>query len=145
MNQATWVVVANSAQARIFSKDNSNHLKEIQTFVHPGSRLHEGDLSEDKSGCAPDGVCNSHSSWEQETSVKRRERIQFAKELTDFLETARSRGEFAKLYIAASPAFLGEIRREMNKHLLQCLVEEVDKDITHKKSEEIRTFFPYIF
>lgn len=144
MNKDTWVVVANSTQARIFKAGTARNLKEVEALVHPESRLHEGDIIADKAGCSSDGVCDGRSAWEQETSPKRREMINFAKELTHHLEDARNHDEFGKLYIAASPAFLGQIRHEMSGPLTQYLAGEVDKDITHLQPKEIREYFPYV-
>jgi len=144
MRKDTWVIVANSTQARIFKAGETRTLVEVNALVHPESRLHEGDIVADKSGCSSDGVCDSRSSWEQETSPKRREMNNFAKQLADHLESARNHGEFTKFYIAASPAFLGQMRHEMSNPLIQFLAGEVDKDITHMKPDEIREYFPYV-
>lgn len=145
MRSAKWVVVANSSQARIFSHDGLKGLKEIQTFVHPVSRLRKEEICSDRCGCANDGINKSHSSWEPEVPLKKRERSMFAKQLAEYLDSARLRGEFTHLYLAASPAFLGDVRAEMNSDLTKCLEEEVGKDITHKTTKEISSFFKYGF
>ena len=43
----TWIVVADSSRARIFSKNGRTPLREEAGFIHPESRLHEQDLTSD--------------------------------------------------------------------------------------------------
>ncbi|MBA3603708.1 MAG: host attachment protein [Parachlamydiaceae bacterium] len=44
----TWIVVANSATARVFELEKSGNIKEIETLVHAQSRLHGRDLTTDR-------------------------------------------------------------------------------------------------
>ena len=47
----TWVLVADSCRARIFSADKSNGpISEIETLAHPEARLHERDITSDVPG-----------------------------------------------------------------------------------------------
>ncbi|MCW8855424.1 MAG: host attachment protein, partial [Gammaproteobacteria bacterium] len=47
----TWVVVADSSRARIFTAETSTSaLQEIETLAHPEGRLHEQALSSDLPG-----------------------------------------------------------------------------------------------
>ena len=45
----TYIVVADAARARIFTRD-ALHLAEQESLVHAAGRLHEGDLITDRRG-----------------------------------------------------------------------------------------------
>ena len=54
MSQA-WIVVADSARARIFEADShSGSCSEVADLTHPASRAHERDLASDRPGRAFD-------------------------------------------------------------------------------------------
>ncbi|MGA8164402.1 MAG: host attachment protein [Waddliaceae bacterium] len=141
MKKETWVIVANNSQARLFKLDRLN-LVEIEAFIHPEGRLHERDLTADEPGVYHPRVGEGKYAMGQQHSPKKNEAILFAKKLGDFLENARGRGDIERLFIAASPGFLGLLRQEMTHHTSQLIAAEVDKDITHLKPEDIRGYFP---
>jgi len=139
MNKKTWILVANSAIARIFRLDKLQ-LIEMDTFVNPEGRMHNKDLTSDKPGAAFDGsgrypMNKSHTLKEAEVEF-------FAKKVADHLDHARASGEIERLFIAANPGFLGLIRGALT-HPCESIVEKsVDKDITNMKPDEIRGYFP---
>lgn len=141
MKKKSWVVVANSAQARLFKLDNLA-LSEMDSLVHAESRMHGIDLTTDKSGNNHEGIGSGHAALEKQFSPKKHEAIIFAKQLAAHLDHARSSGEIDKLFLAASPSFLGLLRQEMNVLTANLVVAEVDKDITHLKTNEIIKHFP---
>lgn len=141
MKKETWVVVANSSQARIFKLEKLA-LQEIETFIHPQSRLHEGDLVADKYGTTNPSIGISRDSMDQQTSAKKVEAINFAKQVSDFMESARTSDKIERFFVAASPAFLGLLRQELHQATASLIAEEVAKDITHMQPKEIITYFP---
>lgn len=141
MQKETWIVVANSTQARIFKLEGLT-LIEQDSLIHAESRMHEKDLIADKPGAAYSGVAQGRYGMGQQQSPKKIEVSLFAKQISDHLDNARATGRLERIYLAASPSFLGLLRSEMNNHTQNLVAAEVDKDITHMKEDEILGYFP---
>lgn len=142
MKKEAWIVVADDAYARIFKLDK-RHLQEIKTLVHPESRLHERDLISDKPGRSFESHTSTRRAVSPPVSQKKHEAEIFAKFVADFLENAVSDGHIDRIYLAASPNFLGLLRQSMSKLISRLIVCEINKNITHLNSNEIETFFPF--
>ena len=143
MQKETWIVVANSTHARFFKLDSHYKLVEMPGLVHVESRMHEGDVLEEKTGK------NLSARWgsalyptERQHTPKKVEAMTFAKQVADHIENARATGQIQKLFVAASPSFLGLLRQELSQQTLNLLQEEVPKDITLLNPENIRDYFP---
>lgn len=143
MAKEKWIIAANSTIARLFKLEGME-LIEMPALVHPEGRLHGKDLVSDQQGevygSGPYNV--SRYAAEPKTPPKKNEDQQFAKEVADHLELARAKGIIEKLYLAASPAFLGLVRQEFQKPLSDIIETSVSKDITHLDKKQIRTYFP---
>jgi len=143
MKRETWVIVADNAYARVFKLEKNRTLKEIETLVHPESRLHERDLVSDRPGRTFESNTVARRSLGQQTPPKKQEAINFAKLVSDYLDTATSNGVIERIYLAASPSFLGLLRQSLNKNTIQLIASEINKEITHLDISEIETFFPF--
>lgn len=141
MKKESWVIIANSSHARLFKLENLD-LIEMDSLIHPECRMHEKDLVADKPGATYEGVGQGRVSMEQQQSPKKREATLFAKQVAEHLDLARSKGEIDRVFIAASPSFLGLLRQEMNDRTAGLVAAEVDKDITSLKVNEIISYFP---
>ena len=137
-----WVAVADSSRARIFEAETpASSLKEIQTFAHPEARLHEGDLTTDRSGRDTNSSAGSHG-FGTENQAKEEEAQRFASMVCSNLETACKQGNFKKLYIIAAPAFLGLMRKHRSNQVKNLLVDELPKNLATKDPETIRSHLP---
>lgn len=138
----TWVVVADSSRARIFTAArNATPLEEIETLAHPAARLHKGDLVSDKAGRDHNPGSTSHDMGGK-SDAKHEEAVRFANQLCDTLESARTAGRFGKLYIIASPAFLGIVRKQMSAALQKLVADEIPKELTRQTPADIRKQLP---
>lgn len=144
MKKDTWVVVANSSQARIFKANTNQHLEELDALVHPEGRLHTSEIIDNNQGETKESHGNGRHPMEPSTQPKKQEAINFAKEILVHLDSARTNGSIDKFYLLASPAFLGLLRQEMPHPLQNIKAGEVDKDVTHMKPDEIREYLPYV-
>jgi protein required for attachment to host cells len=142
-SKATWVVVANGAMARIFEADAAKNLKEVSVLLHPQTRVHGRDLVEDKPGRTNQSTGHSRSAMEPPLTPQRLEAQGFAKTLCAHLADAQNHGNFHRLFIAASPAFLGEIRGHMHQTVAHVLVGDVAKDMTQMSPDEIKGNLPF--
>lgn len=143
MKKDVWIVVSNSACARIFKAESAQSLVEVDTLLHPASRLHSKDLGSDRPGrqfeSSPQN--GARHSMEPKTTPQDVEINEFAKQLADHLNSAAAKDKVRKIYLAANPAFLGLLRKNFSGLTSQVIVEEINKDITHLKPSEILGHF----
>lgn len=136
-NQTTWVVVSNSSQAKLFRITKFPKIEIITTLEHPESRLHNVDLVSSKPGRAFDKMGPGRHSYVPVTEPKQVEVEKFAKDLAKFLTTAHFKGDFYRLYLIASPAFLGLLRKELDAKTQGAIVSEIAKDMTEHVNADI--------
>lgn len=142
------VVVANAAMARFFTVESpTGELIELEQENNPEARMHEGDLMDDKRGRLYDRGSQGESlvsrSGVDETTDPKEVKIEsFARELAERLDKERTQGKVERIYLAASPSFLGELRKHMSNQLKPLIVEEIAKDFTGKNTRELRKHLP---
>ncbi len=138
----TWVVVADSSRARIFSTETpAGQLFETETLAHPEARLHQGDLVSDKPGRDRNSNIGTHNLG-HETDAKEESAIRFATEVCHRLEQGRVKSQFNKLYIVAAPSFLGLIRKHQTPALKKVVAGEIPKNMAMKGAIEIKKSLP---
>ncbi len=137
--RATWLLAANRSRARLFEVPNDGgEPVEIADFVHPAGRAHERDLITDGPGrFYGKGERQQAHSGVPDVDVAHAESERFAEELRDYLEHARTRERFARLWIMAGPAFLGVLRNKLTKGVSRDVEFDVDKDMTMERSGDI--------
>lgn len=113
----TWIVTGDASRARILQLTGRSQLEEIERFVNPGPA---GDR--------------------QETGAAEHETEAFAKEIDRYLEHARVKRRFDRLFIVAPPRFLGMVRRELGKELQKLVQDEIDKDLSWFDARDIDRF-----
>ncbi|MGK5594628.1 MAG: host attachment protein [Parachlamydiaceae bacterium] len=143
MKGEAWIVVADEAYARIFKLEAPKKLEELTTLIHPESRLHEREMVSDRPGRTFESHTVARRSLGQPVSPKKQEAINFSKVVANYLNEAALSGRCVKIYLAASPAFLGLLRQELNKAAAQMVETEINKTITHLDTQEICNYFPF--
>jgi len=138
-----WIVVADSAKARILAAEKRNaKLVEIHDMEHGEARLHEHELTSDRSGRAFDSVGMGRHAMGNSVSPKKQEAIKFAKQVADYLESGRNNNSFDSLYVIASPEFLGHLRDHFSDALTQLVAASVDKNFVDEETDAIRAQLP---
>ncbi|MBA3604291.1 MAG: host attachment protein [Parachlamydiaceae bacterium] len=137
----TWIVVANSATARIFQIEKTGNATEVETLVHAQSRLHGRDLTSDRPGRTHESVGHTRHAMEPDTLPKEVEFALFAKLVAEYLHEAQKQGKFQKLYLSAGPHFLGLLRQEILPVVSETIQSEIDKDLTHMTASEVKNSF----
>lgn len=131
MNDATWIVLADSSRARIFRTDAA--LTEgpvvVAELVHPGSRLRDRELESDRPSRSF-GERGAHPSDLGESSAHAHQAELFATELAGQLDAARKEGRYAGIVLVAPPRFLGSLRQVMNAATLGMVHQSIDKELT---------------
>jgi protein required for attachment to host cells len=139
---STWVVVADTSRARIFSAEKpAGDLVEIEDLTHPEARLHEGDLTTDRAGSGKNGGTVSFALGDT-TSHKEAEATRFAHEVSERVEAGRVGGKFHKLYVIAAPQFLGLLRKHQSSATRQLVAAEISKNLSSQDSRAIRAHLP---
>ena len=136
-----WILVADANRARVFKAVKKNGpLEEVEDFVHPASRLHEGDLVTDSGGS--NRGPNGRHGVDNGDVHKREEAEQFARELAAELDRALRAGSFSRIYLVAPPRFLGLLRQSISPQLGEKVSGEIDKDLTQHTPQKIRELLP---
>lgn len=136
-NHATWVVCANGWCAKIFRVVKFPKIEECEFLEHPESRLRNQDLVSSKSGRTFESMGMSRSAYEQRNEPHHLELEKFAKLLGEHLARARQAQSFSRLYLMASPAFLGLLRPHLDRLTQESLVAEIGKDMTEQSTAHI--------
>ena len=129
-----WVVLANSARARIFERDaHSGDLLEVLDLVHPQSREKAADLVTDHEGHAQKAHGDrGHRStaFEPRTGLHRQQLGAFAQELGRHLEKSVVQGICSELTIFASDPFLGEFKKHLGHGTRRVLGAAIPRDLS---------------
>jgi protein required for attachment to host cells len=137
-----WVVVANQAEADIFSMTRlRGSLTPVDSLTNEAGKAHPRDLVADSPGRVHDRIGPGRHSMEPDVGVKDDELRRFAGSVVRHLETARSRGLFDRLIIVAAPEFLGVLRKALTDQLVDILVEEIPKDMVGHDLPKIEAQF----
>lgn len=141
--EATWILVADSARARLFTIDRPRGpLTETAGYANPQDRLRDQDLETDAPGRGA-GNGGSRFAVGHEAGAKAHYAEQFARELAEVLAKSRAAGDFVRLYVMAAPNFLGSLRRFLDRATSGCIVQSFPKDVVRERSDAIRAHLPY--
>ena len=138
MPTTTWIVTGDAARARILQVTGRNQVEEIETLVNPKARMNDRELTTDAHPRfrGTDGPANDR----QETGAADHEAELFAKEIDRYLDRARMRKRYDRLFLLAPPRFLGMIRKALGKEVQKLVQDEIDKDLSWFDAREIDRF-----
>ncbi len=137
----TWVIAADASRARIFRMlDRNQGIEEISDFVHQESRAKDRDLITDARGGYFVGDVGMGHSAPSRTDPAEHEADRFSKELSDYVEKARTRHEFDNLCLIAPPKFLGMMRQNLSRESQKLIDKEIPKDISWFNPRDIETY-----
>ncbi len=127
----TWVVVADTCQAKIYSVVKFPKIEEIAILEHPEGRLSNQEISGVKPGSSAQRGGGVRYSYEPELEPKQVEADKFAHYLSNLLTTEVEKGKFNRLYIFAGPTFLGLIRQHLSPQVRKTIIAELNKELTN--------------
>jgi len=137
------VVVADSSKARILLAESGyDPLIEDRDFVHPESRLREQDLVTDGTGNEIDSGGYGRHTMGHENAAHQKHAGNFACELCGEIDKLRQSSDLHKIYLVASPKFLGLLRSSLSKQCTGLLVGEINKNLVSHSIEDIRSHLP---
>ena len=134
-----WVIVANQAEARIYSSQQiAWDIELVKTLMHEEGAIHLRDLVSDAPGRVHDRMGSARHSMEPNTGVKEEGLRRFVKEIVEFVEAAYLKKDFNELVILAAPVVLGVIRKGLTSVLARAVVKEVPKDVVGQDVNKIQ-------
>jgi protein required for attachment to host cells len=134
-----WVLVANQAEARIYSAPRlPGSLTLVYTLSHSEGAAHARDLTSDAPGRVHDRMGLARHSMEPDTGVKEESRRRFVKKMVERLESAHFRGDYDRLVLLAAPAVLGVIRKTLTSKLTKAVIKEIPKDVIGQDLDKIQ-------
>jgi protein required for attachment to host cells len=138
----TWILVAESSRAKLYRADNrKSPISEVESLEHPEGRLHEGDLVSDRPGSDSGSIVGQgRHILDDKTTARRHEHITFAKQLAARLDAGRNQGDFSRLVLVAPPAFLGLLRDNLSKEVMDMVYAQVDKNLVQQPAETLRAY-----
>lgn len=98
-------------------------------------RTDEPGMTKDRAGYAKHGI-------EPKVKPKEQEAIAFARFVADRLESARSKGEIARIILVAPPEFLGHLRNVMVDDARKIVHGEYNLNVVRMRPDEIRKHLP---
>ncbi len=135
-----WVVVAESSRAKIYEvekTESKKSLKEITGFTHSINRSHYQHLS----GNRQKESRHSQLSGSLDTH-KSHERTEFARTISEHLNSARNKGQFSKLILMSPPKFLGDLRKNLGHETNKYVISEIDKNLVRHPLKDIQDHMP---
>lgn len=139
----TWVVVADSGAARIFSAASPvGPLEEREDFAHPEARVRERALASDKPGRAFDSFGKGRHSMGQQEGPRERSAMDFARLLAGRIGGARAKGEIDRVVLVAAPEFLGMLRASLDDETKKRVESEFAFNLVSMRPDEIRAHLP---
>jgi len=138
-----WVLVADSASAKIFSlAAPRSSFEEIETLDHPEGRLPAGKINADRPGRSFASAGTRRHAMEREVDPKRQAILTFAREIVERLENARAQGELERLILVAAPEFLGLLREHLSAETKRIVENEFALNLANLPAHEIRAHLP---
>ncbi len=127
-----WLVVANSARARVLEETGEpGSYTHVADLVHPESRQKGSELGDDRPGHIQSGPHGTGSSeYQPRTGVHLREQEHFAQELAERLNAGVAAGQCAGLVLVASNPFLGHLKSRLSESARKAVLRTVPSDYT---------------
>ena len=133
--KSTWIVVAESARARIFAlSGTAGKLQEIADLSHSESRLHDRELTSDLPGRTFDNHGQRHA-MEQASDPHDQEAQAFATQIARHIDGGWREGSFGSLVLVAPPKFLGRLRPMLSKPARDAVIAELAKNLVESDQE----------
>jgi protein required for attachment to host cells len=130
------ILAADQARARLFKAERrEGPLVEFSGMANPEARLREQDLVSDASGGNPHDLGNHDSAHQHVVQV-------FARQVSQALEQAVQSHKPDRVYVLASPSFLGLLRPHWSATLKAKIAQEFAKDVSRLSPEVIRGQLP---
>lgn len=128
MQETQWFVVANAANARVYSRTDDEPLKLVCSLEHFASRAKSARLGDDKL---------ASKAYEPRMDPHRKEHLRFAQEIAQYLEHEAQTGAFSAVSLIVGSPFLGELKASLGKGTTRLLGAVRDLDLSAVGAAEL--------
>ena len=134
----TWILVADSARARIFEIGaQDGQLFEVGGYANPEAHTKPSDTGYDKPPRAQESVGGARHAIEPHTDPHDKPAEKFAHGLAEILEHGRVEHAYTRLLLVAPPRFLGMLRGELSPRVQKTVVGEIHHDYVHTPLHQV--------
>jgi len=137
LEKLTWVVVADECQAKIFSFLHLHKGLEFKTrlaFPEGRDKIHE--FTDERPGRKV--YSSTHKvGLSGEVDIEAQLSHQFAKQVAEYLDAARTAKKYQELVLVAPPKFLGDLRNHLSPTTAKLVKASLNKELTNSPIEEI--------
>lgn len=113
-------------------------MQEFDNLAHVEGRLREMDELSDRQGGIAGGHGEGDHTFEAPTDFKQHEAEVFAGQIADKLDQGRVNHAYDKLILVAPPAFLGALRKALNNHVSDLVINSLNKNLVIEDAAVIR-------
>lgn len=148
-----WIIIANKAEAKIFSAERSNHdLKEVKSLINESAKMKEKDLVSDAPGKSQSGFSGSGSrAMDSDNKALKHALDIYSSDIAEYIKKAKDQNVYDELIVVAEPRMLGNLVSELEKKKLS-IFNKVGKELIHMNNaelskvlkEEIKDSFPLV-
>lgn len=139
----TWILVADSARARLFSVSaGATGLEEIGDFINAAARTPGHDLEHAQPARVHDRFGDNRHAIDARTPPRVKAAAQFAEVLKSALERGQAGLRFRHLVLIAPPRFLGVLNSTLGARLGETVRLRVSKNLTRRAANEIAEALP---
>ena len=139
----TWVVVADSARARIFEWTGPNtSLNELVDLTNSQARLREQELTSDRPGMAFGSQGHGRRRMQNPKSEVDNSIVTFAHDIAAELKTGLDQHTYERFVLVAPPEFLGQLRAQLDAQVSKRLVESVSRNLAKEDKSVIQEHLP---
>lgn len=136
--QPTWIVVSDSAVARIFSVEAAGKpWNEITALTHPESQLQASEHESDRLVRSYASHGEGNHTMEPQHGRKSTEDVVFARQVAHFL--SQHEPEYEQLVLICAPKFLGQIHFQLGKSVQRKVTDELALNLVRHDVGAIRT------
>lgn len=136
-----WFVVMSQKTVRILTiARDTNQLTQLKLFDNPLGRLRKHDLVKKQAGRGQKSIGRTgliHYSESKRSDPHEEAALQFAKQITDYLEIKRQQKKFNSLTIVAEPRFIGKVRSCMSPQLKKVVKQWYKKDLLKTPQDKL--------
>lgn len=138
MRNNTWILIANSAKAKIVEdRDGKGPMAVIREIENPDGRTNAAGLVSDRPS-RPQSSTGERSALAPRIDPHRNVQQHFAHKLIDVLDAGRRNNAFGNLVIASSRPFLGILLDQCDEQLRHVLRKSIPRNLCDLPLEDVR-------
>jgi protein required for attachment to host cells len=137
-HSTTWVLVADAGRARILVQSGPDKsLSPVESLSFEHALPKSSDIARDSLPRTFDSIGPGRHAIAPKSDPQRSEKLVFARELAQVLETGLTNHAYDKLIIVAPPQMIGDMRANLSDAVRRHLERELVADLTHASNSDI--------